>query len=208
MNLTQMSVVDLLAALRSPDPTPGGGSASALAGAIGAALLAMVASMPSRRAASEADVDKLQEAGGRSAQLSERLTALVDQDTEAYGLVVAAFRLPRTSEAEKTMRSARIQEAMKSAIEAPLDVMRQCSGAADAAIVVAALGNPNAASDVGVALELLAAGLRGAKLNVEINLGSIKDAAYAEDTRQQVSTLLTACDSSVAAARAHLASAA
>jgi formiminotetrahydrofolate cyclodeaminase len=204
MKLTDMSVVDLLAALRSSSPTPGGGSASALAGALGASLLAMVASMQSRRAPSEADVDRLQGAGHQCIAHSERLAALVDRDADAYALVVEAFRLPKTSDAEKVARSARIQEAMKSAIEAPLDVMRECLAAVEAANIIADLGNPNAASDVGVALELLGAGLRGAKLNVEINLGSIKDAGYAERTRQQISTLLAECDRNVAAARTHL----
>ncbi|MGH9373911.1 MAG: cyclodeaminase/cyclohydrolase family protein, partial [Vicinamibacterales bacterium] len=166
MKLTEMSVVDLLAAVRSPRPTPGGGSASALAGAFGASLLAMVASMPRHRAESAEEVDSLQAAGRRCHELSERLTALVDQDSAAYDLVVAAYRLPKASDVEKSERSQRIQEALRSAVEAPLDVMRRCAEAVEAVRVVEAFGSPNATSDVGVALELLAAGLRGARLNV------------------------------------------
>jgi methenyltetrahydrofolate cyclohydrolase len=203
MKLTDLSVVDLLAALRSPSPTPGGGSASALAGALGASLLAMVASMPSRRALAEADANRLQDAGRQCVAYSDRLAILVDRDADAYALVVDAFKLPKGSESERAARSARIQDAMRAAIEAPLEVMTQCAAAVELAIVIAELGNPNAASDVGVALELLGAGLRGAKLNVEINLGSIKDADYGQRTRQQIATLVAECDRSVAAARAH-----
>jgi formiminotetrahydrofolate cyclodeaminase len=201
-----MPVADLLAALRSPSPTPGGGSASALAGALGASLLAMVGAMPSRRAVSASDVVRLKDAGDQCIQRSERLAALVDRDADAYSLVVEAFRLPKESEPQKALRSGAIQDAMKAATDAPLEVMRECAGAAATAIVIAELGNPNAASDVGVALELLAAGLRGARLNVEINLGSVKDKDYAEAARQQVSTLTAECDRRVAAARAHLTS--
>jgi methenyltetrahydrofolate cyclohydrolase len=204
MTLTQMSVADLLAALRSPSPTPGGGSASAMAGALGASLLAMVGAMPSRRAVSEGDVDRLKRAGDQCVQRSERLAALIDRDADAYSLVVEAFRLPKESAPQKALRSGAIQDAMKAATDAPLEVMRECAGAAETAIVIAELGNPNAASDVGVALELLGAGLRGARLNVDINLGSVKDRDYADAARQQAATLTADCDRRAAAARAHL----
>jgi formiminotetrahydrofolate cyclodeaminase len=204
MTLTRMSVADLLTALRSPSPAPGGGSASALAGALGASLLAMVGAMPSRLAVSESDVDRLKNAGNQCVQRSERLAALVDRDADAYNLVVEAFRLPKESAPQKALRSGAIQDAMKAATDAPLEVMRECAGAAETAIVIAELGNPNAASDVGVALELLGAGLRGARLNVDINLGSVKDRDYADAARQQAATLTADCDRRVAAARAHL----
>src|SRR4029453_12713097 len=98
MTLPRMSVADLLAALGSPSPTPGGGSASALTGALGASLLAMVGAMPSRRAVSERDVDRLQRAADQCTQRSERLAGLVDRDTDAYRMVVEAFKLPKESE--------------------------------------------------------------------------------------------------------------
>ena len=204
MKLTERSVADLLAAFRSPAPTPGGGSASALGGAIGASLLAMVASMPSRRAAAEEDVDRLQSAARRCTALADRLAALIDEDSGAYELVVAAYKLPKTSDPEKAERSRRIQQAMTAAIDVPLDVMRRAADAIETGAVVAALGNPNAASDVGVALELLAAAVRGAMLNVEINLESIKDQDYLEKVRREANTLEEQCASGTAAARALL----
>ena len=186
MKLTERRVDDLLQAFRSPDPTPGGGSAAALAGAIGASLLAMVAGLPKSRAATEEDVERLQAAGRRCAAIAGDLTTLVDRDSEAYDLVVGAYRQPKGTDEEKAARSAAIQKAMRAAIAAPLDVMRACAAAAEQGVVVAALGNPSASSDVRVGFELLGAGLRGAKLNVEINLGSVKDAAYVETVRRDV----------------------
>ena len=186
MKLTERRVDDLLQAFRSPDPTPGGGSAAALAGAIGASLLAMVAGLPKSRAATEEDVERLQAAGRRCAAIADDLTTLVDRDSEAYDLVVGAYQQPKRTDEEKSARSAAIQQAMRAAIAAPLDVMRACAAAAEQGVVVAALGNPSASSDVRVGFELLGAGLRGAKLNVEINLGSVKDAAYVETVRREV----------------------
>jgi formiminotetrahydrofolate cyclodeaminase len=189
VKLTDRTVAELLAALRSPDPTPGGGSASALAGAMGASLLAMVAGLPKSRAASDEDVRRLQAAGGRCTEMAGTLTALVDRDSEAYDLVVAAYRKPKGSDAEKAARSAAIQEAMRAAIAAPLNVMRACATAAEQGRVVAALGNPSASSDVRAGYELLGAGLRGARANVEINLESVKDPAYVERVRADVEQL-------------------
>jgi formiminotetrahydrofolate cyclodeaminase len=204
MKLTERTFVDLLAAFRSAAPTPGGGSASALSGAIGAALLAMVGAMPKHRAASEEDVDRLQAAATQSTRLSDRLAELIDRDAAAYDMVVAAYRLPKESPQDKLARAERIQQAVRGAIDVPLDVMRHCAEAIEAAAVVAAFGNPNAASDVGVALELLLAGERGARLNVEINLGSVKDAASAESIRRQIANLDAECDRGANAARARL----
>jgi methenyltetrahydrofolate cyclohydrolase len=205
MKLTEQRVVDLLAAFRSSDPTPGGGSASALAGAVGASLLAMVAALPKPRASADADVARLQASGARCGQLAERLTALVDRDSEAYDLVMGAYRLPKTTDEEKTARSARIQDALRAAIDAPLDVMRASREALAQAIAIAALGNRNAASDVQVGVELLGAALRGARLNVEINLGSVKDAGYVAGVRGELDELSSASDRDGAAARARLA---
>jgi formiminotetrahydrofolate cyclodeaminase len=93
---------------------------------------------------------------------------------------------------------------MTAAIDVPLEIMRRAADAIETGAVVAAFGNPNAASDVGVALELLAAALRGAMLNVEINLASIKDEAYVERVRREAVTLNEECGTGTAAARARL----
>ncbi len=204
MSLTERSVRDLVAALRSPDPTPGGGSASALAGALGAALLAMVASLGRPATTEKDDLERLAVAGRRAAELSDELTSLVDRDAEAYDGVMAAYKLPKGSEDEKKRRSARIQEALEGAISAPLGVMRLCTEAAEHAAVMASFGNSNAASDVRVAVELLTAGSRGARANVEVNLESLKDAARRDEIRGEASRLAQKLEAEVEAAQARL----
>jgi formiminotetrahydrofolate cyclodeaminase len=205
MKLTDHRLSEFLAAVRSPEPTPGGGSAAALAGAVGTSLLAMVAGLPKPRAAQAEDVARLAAAGARCVALSERLTVLIDRDSEAYELVVAGFRLPKGTEEEKAARGTRIQEALRMATETPLDVMRACSEAIGHAAVVAAFGNRHASSDVQVGLELLGAGLRGARLNVDANLGNIKDGAFAAAASEEAARVTAAAAAGIAAARACLA---
>lgn len=189
MTLSQQPFTDLLRAFRSPDPTPGGGSASALAGAVGASLLAMVAALPKSRAETDEDMRRLRGAGERCAAVSDRLAALMEEDSRAYDAVVAAFKLPKASDPEKSTRTIRIQEALRGATEVPLEVMRVCADAIEQGTVVAQFGNANARSDVQVGLELLRAGLRGGGLNVEINLDGLKDAAYVIAVRAEAHRL-------------------
>jgi formiminotetrahydrofolate cyclodeaminase len=204
MKLTDVSVTDLLRAFRSPEPTPGGGSAAALAGAVGAALLAMVAGLARPRTATEEDVERLAAARVQCATLSDRLATLIDLDSAAYDRVVESFRLPKVTDEDKSLRQARIQEALRAATEVPIEVMRACGAAIEQGAVVAAFGNRNASSDLHVGLELLAAGLRGAKLNVDINLSSVSDTAFVGRTKADAERLATEADSGVHAARARL----
>ena len=172
-------LVDLLDAFASNDPVPGGGSASALAGAIGVSLLLMVADMTKTRTGAPEETADLADAAARLRPRREELTDLIDRDSEAYAAVVAAYKLPKTSEADKEARREAIQAAMIEATEVPLETMRLCQQALRGAIIVATAGNQHARSDVGVAVELLLAGLRGAAMNVDVNLANLSDAAYA-----------------------------
>ena len=196
MKLTENRVYDLFAAFRSPDPTPGGGSASALAGAIGASLLAMVAGLPKPRTATDDQTAELLTAGGSCTDLAVVLEQLVDRDSDAYKLVMDAYRLPKLTDDEKGWRAAAIQEALKEATEAPLAVMRRCNEALGLVLVVERLGNANAASDVKVAVHLLRAALAGAGENVAINLGSLKDAGYVQLVREEAAALEKATNDS------------
>jgi formiminotetrahydrofolate cyclodeaminase len=189
MKLRTIPLTTLLEAFRSPAPTPGGGSASALAGALGASLLVMVAELPNPRAATPQELRQLQEARERCRALAQRLEVLIDADSDAYDRVVAAYRLTKATDEDRERRSARIQEALTAATETPLDVMRACASALEAEPTLCALGNANAASDVGVARELLGAGLRGARLNVEINLERLKDSKYVARVREDVARM-------------------
>jgi formiminotetrahydrofolate cyclodeaminase len=121
--------------------------------------------------------------------ISDRLAGLMDRDSEAYDGVVSAFRLPKSSDEEKTARGVKIQEALRSATDVPLEVMHACLEVIQVAETVAEFGNANAASDVEVGLELLGAGLRGAGVNVAINLTSLKDQAYVAAIKKEAQRL-------------------
>lgn len=184
--LVDKSVAQILDAFASSDPTPGGGSASALAGAVGVSLLLMVARMPKSRTGEQAERASLDAAAEALVPLVGELRDLIDRDTAAYDEVVAAYRLPKTTDEEKAARKAAIQRGMRSAVEAPLAVIRACRRALEQATVVEAHGNPNAASDVAVARGLLMAGLNGARANVDINLPSLADVEYAAAVRREL----------------------
>ena len=186
----ERSLADFLGELASVEPTPGGGSASALAGALSAALVSMVCRLTLGRgkfAAVEPEMLRMLE---QAELLRQRLTRAVDDDAGAYEAVLAAYRLPRSSEAERQSRSAAIQAALKEATRVPLDVARDCAELLGMARFVTENGNPNAASDAGVAALLARAGLRGAAHNVSINLPGLKDTAFAGAARTEVETLL------------------
>ena len=187
--LIDRTVTELLDAFSSPDPTPGGGSASALAGALGASLLAMVAGMPKTRSGTSDARETLDRARARLLRVRQALVDLVDRDAAAYDLVLAAFRKPKATAEEKTARRAAIQEAMQVATEVPIETMRQCAEALTEAKAVSAHGNPGASSDLRVGIELVTAGLKGAHYNVELNLGSLADVQLALRLRQQMEAL-------------------
>ena len=189
MALLDKSTRELLDAFSSSAPTPGGGSASALAASVGASLLLMVAALPKTKHNTDEDREALVRAAGILAPLRAQLAEAIDADTAAYNAVVAAYRLPKATDPEKQARTDAVQRAMRAATDVPLGVMRLASQALEQAAVVAAHGHAGASSDVGVARALLEAGLVGARLNVEINVGSIADAAYADAVRAEVGRL-------------------
>jgi formiminotetrahydrofolate cyclodeaminase len=166
----------VLDAFASSAPVPGGGSAAALAGAVGAALLIMVAGL--KRRSDDAEADLLAGAADRLRPLRTQLTALVDRDADAYASVMSALRLPKADEIQAAARRQALDAAMRSATEAPLETMRLCRRALGEALAVAERCVPSAASDVGVAIELLRAAVYGAEMNVDTNLASVGDAAY------------------------------
>jgi formiminotetrahydrofolate cyclodeaminase len=189
-SFAQMALADLIDAFSSNDAVPGGGSAAALAGAVGVSLLLMVASLPKTKTGAPEETADLAEASSRLHPLRDALVDLVDRDSEAYRQVLTAFRLPRVSDAEKAARTEAIDRATRAAIDAPLDVMRVCQQALRGAVIVASNGSRKTTSDVGVAVELLVAALRGARLNVDINLAGVHDEAYTARIREEVEELV------------------
>jgi formiminotetrahydrofolate cyclodeaminase len=203
--LVDGSVRDLLARFSSKEPTPGGGSAAALASAVGASLLGMVASLPKTRTGSDADRAALLGAGEAAANLQRSLTDAIDRDTAAYDQVVAAYRMPKGAPEEEQERKAAIQRALRSATDVPLGVLRLSAQALEQAAIVAAHGHRAAASDVGVAAALLRAGATGARLNVEINLDGVSDRSYDDEVRAEVRALTESVEASLRAVEAALA---
>jgi len=187
--LANQTVVDLLNAFSSPDPTPGGGSASALAGALGASLLAMVAGMSKTKNSTPEEFEALGAARADLVDARSRLVDLIDRDTAAYNDVVAAYRLPKGTDEEKAARRAAIQLAMRGATDVPVETMRAALDVLSKCQVIGECGNPNAKSDVGVAVSLAMAAFSGGRLNAETNLPGLTDEAYVASVRREIAEL-------------------
>jgi formiminotetrahydrofolate cyclodeaminase len=195
-------------ALASGAPTPGGGCVAALSGALAAALAAMVARAT---AASEKFADRaeeMNEVASEADRLRAELLSLVDEDAAAFDQVMAAFRMPKETPDERAVRAEAIQRAYVSAAQPPLLVCTKSLRALELAVQVAEEGNPNAASDSGVAALLAVAALEGAALNVQINLGSIEDETFRSTRSNRVRAALAQGralhDEALAAVRANL----
>jgi len=174
---TDKTVRDYAAVVAAREPVPGGGSVAALAGALGAGLTSMVCNYTAgnvKYAAVEADVRRIL---ARADALRDKLLKLVDEDTQVYAQVTAAYKLPRATGEEKAARREAIQQALIAAAAVPMEIGRAAREVALLDQELVGIGNPNLVSDVGVAVLLAEAALRGAALNVEINAASIKDPA-------------------------------
>lgn len=172
MTLINETLKEFTTNLSSSAPAPGGGSASAYTGALGASLYMMVLAVAQEKAEDHAPFEKLI---NRIRPYRDRLLELVDLDTQAFNAVMAAFKMPKATEEEKALRREAVQKAMIIAAEVPLETMSVCHATLEFGTQAVEWGAKAAASDVGVGTLLLMAGLSGAMLNVEINLPSIKD---------------------------------
>jgi formiminotetrahydrofolate cyclodeaminase len=185
------SVRAFIERLASAAPTPGGGSAAALAGALAAGLTAMVARLSMGRGG---DDELLDQSVRTAEQAAATLVALVDRDAEAFDRVISAMRLPRGADQEKKDRRAAVQDGLQNAAAIPLATAEQAVLVLALTPDLARTGNPNAVSDVGVAALLAHAAVRGALLNVAMNLKSITDATYREATAARADELRQRAD--------------
>lgn len=185
--LTHLRLDEFLERLSSGAPTPGGGSASAFAGAMSAALLHMVLELTAGRPQAPDDED-LAALRTAVAGWQSELLQLAQADAAAYEAVVAARRLPRATDREAEARRVQLEAAVREAIRTPLAIARTASELLPLAERIAAVGNRNAISDVGVAGLLAAAAVRGAALNVRINLPSLPDGD--DDAAREIDSLL------------------
>lgn len=169
-SLTRMSVREMTGQLASREPIPGGGSAAALAGAMGAALVSMVAELSVGRGASDTDEAAIHDLGGAALRQQAALLDLAEEDAAAYASVVSARRLPKDTEADRELRAEAVRAAMRDAADVPLRTASAAAEVLELAERMAPIGSRSTVSDVGVAAALAAAALRGALLNVRINL--------------------------------------
>lgn len=176
---SEFALIDLLDAFASNAPVPGGGSAAALAGALGVSLLVMAASLPKSRTGAPEEATDLAEAAARLRPLRDAMVQLIDADSDAYRAVMAAMKLPNTADEEKKARTAALQSALQGATDVPLDVMRAGQQALAGAVIVARNAYRVAASDVATGIELLGSSVRSAALSIDGNLGAIKNEGYA-----------------------------
>jgi formiminotetrahydrofolate cyclodeaminase len=206
--MTSFSTLPLgqfIESIASAQPTPGGGTAAAVTGAVGTALLVMVSSLPKTRTGSDVDKAALAEARGRLVPIMNELQTSADRDAASFDAVLAAFRLPKGTDEEKATRRVKVQEAYREATEAPLATLRLAVGALDEAEAVARHGVASAASDVGVGSGLLLAAAEGAAANVRINLTSLSDEAFRDRAETETRELLARAEQSSTRAQAAIA---
>jgi formiminotetrahydrofolate cyclodeaminase len=175
---TKKTLSAFLDDLASNSPAPGGGSVAALAGALGAALAAMVCNLTIGKKKYSAVEEEMKKILVQAEAMRGLFTALIDKDTEAFNKVMEAFGLPKDTEPQKALRFAAIREATKEATMVPLEVMKHCIDALALVQQVAASGNVNSVSDAGVSAYMLNAAVESAALNVRINLNNLNDSEF------------------------------
>jgi glutamate formiminotransferase/formiminotetrahydrofolate cyclodeaminase len=181
--------------LSTNSPAPGGGSVSALAGALGAALSSMVAALSHEKKELLDLKPEMNEIGIEAQNLKDRLSFLVDEDTNAFNKVMDANRLSATNDEEQSAKNQAIEIANKYAIEIPMETAKKCFSVIELADTLVEKGNPNSVSDAGVAAEVALAGVSGACMNVLINLTSVEDESYCDDMKNKVEDIMEKAES-------------
>jgi glutamate formiminotransferase/formiminotetrahydrofolate cyclodeaminase len=179
--LVDLSIEAFTEETASESPAPGGGSVSAAVGAFGVALGTMVANLSAHKRGWDDRWEEFSDWAERGKSCQSELLRLVDEDTDAFNAVMAAFGLPKGSEAEQTERTRAIQAATHGAIEVPLRVMEVALESMAVMKAMAETGNPNSVSDAGVGALCARVAVRGAYLNVQINVGDLEDKGFVED---------------------------
>ena len=190
VSFADLTVGQFVERLSSAEPVPGGGSASAMAAALGAALVSMVAGLSLGRPKYSAFGATLARADATGKQLAAEFLELSDRDADAYAGYAAALKMPRHSPGQTEERAEAIRAAARRASDAPWDCVRACLRLAAIAEALAGRSNVNASSDVLVAALLAEAGARGAAENVRINLPSTGDEEYADAMSRQLDEML------------------
>lgn len=188
-DFAKLPLDEFLAALASAEPTPGGGTAAAVSGAMGAALVEMVAALTlgkEKFADAHAAVRPVADA---AAAARREMLALAREDAQAFEAVVAARRLPKNTEDEKAARAEAVSRSNRVATEVPMRTARAAARLLELLPELVAKGNPSAASDAGTAALLLEASTEGALLNVGINLSGVQDPAFVAAMQRETAEL-------------------
>ncbi len=181
--LASKSVQEFLDETASSSPAPGGGSASALAAALGAALTSMVCRLTIGKKKYAEVQSEMEGVLRKSEDLRTRCTSIIEEDTQAFNKLMQVYALPKETPEQHSTRKAAVQEATKTATRVPLKLMTLCEEAGGLVKAVAEKGNRNSASDAGVSALMLRAACLGAALNVRINLAALDDAGFVQETR-------------------------
>lgn len=179
-----MEIKQFLEAVASDSPTPGGGSVSALAGALSASLIAMVAGLSAKK--DQGKKKEMREVKKRALALQKRLVLAIEKDAKSFEAVIKAFRLPKATERERASRGRAIQKAYQKATVIPQEVCKHSIELIKYSKILIEKGNPNAMSDTGVAAFLADAALAGGLLNIGINLVPVTDQAFLKRMRDQM----------------------
>ncbi|MEW6261911.1 MAG: cyclodeaminase/cyclohydrolase family protein [Thermodesulfobacteriota bacterium] len=199
MSFKHLTVEEFCRVLAGQDPTPGGGSAAALTGALSAALCAMVARLTVGRKKYETSRPEMEKVLDQADALASELLNLVDEDAAAYNQVLAALKLPRASEEQKTARAEAVQAATQAAALAPGQTLKTLSRLPDLIRSAMEKGNENCLTDAAVAAQLLLAAAKGAALNVRVNVSSIEDQDFTARVLAESESLLAGISRSVEA---------
>ena len=191
--VTQSSVENFLDDLAGGNPTPGGGSAAAIMGAMGAALVSMVCNVTLGKKGYEGVEAEMRAILQESERVRRRLTAMVAEDIAAFNGILAGYKMPKTSDEEKAARAAAIQAGLRRATEVPLDCARVCAEVIALSRRASEHGYLNVISDGGVGVLAGFTGLRSAALNVYINAPALKDRAFAERATAELEKLVAHC---------------
>ena len=190
MKLAELKTSEFVDLLASDAPAPGGGSAAALEGALGAALTAMVCGLTVGKKKYAEYQELAEEAQKKATDLKARFVDVMDRDTEAFNVVSAAFGMPKETDEEKAARSAAIQKGLEGCTKTPFEMMELAVETLELTASILGKSNDSAASDLGVSALSLRAAIQGAWLNVLINIGSLKNKELAEDYRAKGEALL------------------
>ena len=191
--IAQRPLETFLDELASGAPTPGGGSAAAIMGAMGAALISMVCNVTIGKKGHEAVEADMKSVRDDSEKLRMRLTAMVAEDIAAFDGLMAAYRLPKVTEEDKSRRAAAIQSSLRAATETPLACARACAQVVALSKRAGEKGYAGVISDAGVGVLAANTALRSAALNVYINTPSLKDRAFADAATAELEQLLDTC---------------